>query len=350
MPSAADTIPQPAIDGTHPLAPPPDLYPAQSAESLVGSMNSLRARLNELMRREQLQLATIKRLESQLREAGAMQRAFLPERIPDIKGIKVEVLYRPADHVSGDIYAVHRLDDTHVAFAVADATGHGLGAALLSALIHPSLRGSERAGSAARLFEPDEVLLRVNEDILGVGLADCQFVAALYAVYDEQTGIVRWARGGAPYPVLVREGQPVAALISEGPLVGTFESPHFEVAELRLEPGDRFMIFSDGAEAHIDLSEFHRIGRDGSEDSASHSERPDPLARLKTLMADSAYEFADDATALMLETDPSRPTTTTSSRPTTPRFAEVNTPSTAHAFSTADQAMSFPNAWVTAAT
>jgi len=138
-----------------------------------------------------------------------------------------------------------------VAIAVADATGHGLPAGLLSTFVQQSLRGKDVTGNGYRLLEPDEVLTRANASILEARLQECQFVTALYARYDERTRTIRWARGGAPYPILVRNGQRPRQLVSNGPLLGALPRARFEVAEFQLEPGDTLLFHTDGLEAFL---------------------------------------------------------------------------------------------------
>jgi hypothetical protein len=88
----------------------------------------------------------------QLRLASQVQRGFLPGALPELPGLRFDVLFRPVDYVSGDIYDVHRLDEEHVAIAVADASGHGIPAALLTVYIKRALRGKEITGGRYRLL------------------------------------------------------------------------------------------------------------------------------------------------------------------------------------------------------
>ena len=82
--------------------------------------------------------------------------------------------------------------------AVADATGHGIPAALLTVYIKRALRGKEIENGSYRILSPDEVLSRLNDDILDARLSECQFVAAVYAVLNTTTLELTVARGGAP--------------------------------------------------------------------------------------------------------------------------------------------------------
>lgn len=200
----------------------------------------------------------VHRIDDQLRLAASLQRN-LQAPLPTVDGLDVHAFYRPADIISGDAYGVHRLDETHVAVTVADATGHGLPAGLLSTFVKRSLRGKELTSTGYRLLEPDEVLVRANADILETQLQECQFVTALYAVYDESTRTIRWARGGAPYPILVRRGDRPRQIISNGPLLGAMTRARFEIVEHQLDPGDTLIFHTDGLDAFL-LSRHHDLG------------------------------------------------------------------------------------------
>ncbi|HAU37257.1 MAG TPA: hypothetical protein DCX07_06020, partial [Phycisphaerales bacterium] len=69
---------------------------------------------------------TFVELGEEMRLAARLQRDFLPRRLPEVGPARFGVLYRPATWVSGDIYDILRLDETHVGFYVADAVGHGM--------------------------------------------------------------------------------------------------------------------------------------------------------------------------------------------------------------------------------
>jgi serine phosphatase RsbU (regulator of sigma subunit) len=224
-------------------------------ETLAAGVRQFGEELGRLHQREQAHLETIRLMREQLDLTASVQRNLLPGRLPEVQGLEVGVLYRPAAVVSGDLYDVVRLDDSHVAFTVADATGHGLPAAFLSAFVKRAFRGVESTAGGPRRLRPDEVLRRVNRELCEAELIDCQFVAALYAVYDETSGRLRWARGGAPYPILSRRGAEPQRITSAGPLVGACDDPQFEVVELQLHPGDRIILHTDGTDSLGDLTE-----------------------------------------------------------------------------------------------
>lgn len=236
---------------------------------LLDDLSSLRRELTVLKRRDAVLTADACRLEDQLKLAGAVQRDLLRSVRPIVEGVNIQTLIHAAEEVSGDVCDVARLDESHVAILLADATGHGMPAGLLAVFIKQSLRGQMRSATALEqchtLAEPDKVLERLNEDILEADIQECHFATAIRAVYNEQTHVIRWARGGAPYPILARCGESPRQIKSAGPILGSFGQAGFEVVELKLEPGDRLIFHTDGLDAlllnpqtHLGCSELHR--------------------------------------------------------------------------------------------
>lgn len=188
-------------------------------------------------------------LDEQLRLASQVQRDFLPHRIPQCDDVRFVTLFRPAEHVSGDIYDIARLDETHIGISVADVAGHGIPAALLTLFVKRAWRAKEINGNTYRIIPPDELLSRLNGEILEADLQDCHFIAASCAVYDLGRRVITWARGGLPYPILVRPAQRPRIVQSRGRVLGAFEDVTFELQREQLRPGDTMLFFSDGLEA-----------------------------------------------------------------------------------------------------
>lgn len=233
--------------------------PAPSADELAGRIRALceirhplrkmREELERLRRVGSAPLPLPRTIDEQVRLAGQIQSDLLPDPAADIAPLSVTSLYLPADFVSGDTYDVARLDARYSSFSIADATGHGLPAALLALTVRHALRGREAFNGTSRIFEPDEVLTRLNQELCTSNLKQCQFVTALHARFDRQTAQMRWARGGVPYPVLIRTGQRPRLMRSEGGLLGAVEHVAFEVADHVMQAGDLLLFYTDGLEA-----------------------------------------------------------------------------------------------------
>jgi len=204
----------------------------------------LRRELEDLKRRDEVLIESLRRFESDLRLAGLIQRDLFRSNPPRVSGATIHTLSRPVEAVSGDILHVARIDEDHVAIAVADATGHGIAGGMLSVFVQRALHGL----SAAEAFSPEGVLTRLNREILATQLGECHFVTAVYAVYNERTRQIRWARAGAPYPILVRAAGRPRPVVSEGPLLGVSPNAVFQAVTTQLGRDDALLFHSDGLE------------------------------------------------------------------------------------------------------
>lgn len=204
----------------------------------------------ERLRRRDVELTTgTEHFVEQLRLASRLQQDLLPVPTQEMAPLSVSTLYLPADQVSGDIYDISRLDEEHLCLSLADATGHGLPAALLSMLIKSAFRGSEFVNGQYRIIDPAALLARLNRDMLAANLSQCQFITGLHAVFNRTDRTMRWSRGGLPYPILIRPGQAPTQFINEGSLIGAIQNPRFETVEHACEPGDLLLFYTDGLEA-----------------------------------------------------------------------------------------------------
>ena len=189
-----------------------------------------------------------KQIEDEMRLAARIQQDFLPRTLPRVGPIRFAALFQPASWVSGDLYDVIRLDETHLGFYIADVVGHGLPAALLTMFIKKAMQTKQIDGNSYRIIPPEEVLTRLNEDICQQDLSFCQFCTVFYGIVDVANLELQYARGGHPRPLLLGpEGSP-QRLDSEGPLLGIFPDVSFERGRTQLAPGHRLVVFSDGVE------------------------------------------------------------------------------------------------------
>ena len=268
-------------------------------------VSRMRSEIGRLRRQCSRLLSQRRELEQQVRLAGRLQRDLLPRSL-DFACLRIEALYQPLEQVSGDIYDVARLDEQHIGISLADASGHGMPAGLVTALLKRPFRGKQIVGDAYRILTPPEVLQRVNRDMMDHGLSDCGFVAGLHAVYHTPTRALTLARGGLCYPILLRSGQPPRRIQSRGALIGALDAPVFEPVVVYLEPGDRMILYTDGLEALL-LDRMQSARRDCITQTAwyarlaqrSLSESLDDI-RVKLSTRDRADWPADDVTILAL--------------------------------------------------
>ncbi|MFW6031810.1 MAG: PP2C family protein-serine/threonine phosphatase [Phycisphaeraceae bacterium] len=193
----------------------------------------------------------IDRMDEELRLAAKLQREFLPSRLPRLGDVSFKSLWRPASYVSGDIFDVARLDESHLSFFVADAVGHGVPAALLTMYIKSSLRTKQIDPSAPRgyrLIEPAQALANLNKDMAAQQGGQVRFATACCGVINCETLELQIARAGHPAPFLLRSTGETEYLEPEGGLLGVFPEEEYDQHLVQLRPGDRLVLYSDGFE------------------------------------------------------------------------------------------------------
>jgi len=188
------------------------------------------------------------RLHEELQLATMVQRDHLPRELPDLLGVELGVLYRPAHYVSGDIYDAVRIDEDHIGVFLADVVGHGVPAALLTMGIARSLHVKEIVGRAYRIVEPSEVLERLNQDMLRRRGDTTRFATAVYATIDCRSRQIRLASAGHPPALLCRADGSLDTLETTGGLLGVFEDEHYGQVEAELGVDDTMLLYSDGFE------------------------------------------------------------------------------------------------------
>ncbi len=219
-----------------------------AAAALQPAFRHLQAELTDARNIGESTGGQLKELDEEMRLAARLQRDFLPRRLPEVGSARFSVLYRPLGWVSGDIYDVARLDETHVGFYVADAVGHGMPAALLTMFIKRAFETKRIVGNTYEIIPPDVSLQQLNAAICEQNLSSCQFCTAAYCVLDVSTLRLTYARAGHPEPILIRADGSACSLAAPGSLLGVFPEERYTSASVDLARGDRLVLYSDGLE------------------------------------------------------------------------------------------------------
>lgn len=200
----------------------------------------------------------MERMQEELQLAATVQREFIPKHPPEVEGLNLGVVFRPAGYVSGDIFEFTVLDDEHVGFFLGDAVGHGVPAALLTLVIAKSLRKLDRVDGSFSIVPPAEALRRLNLELTDRPGAGHRFATAVYGIINTHTREVTLAGAGHPAPMLIRDGQGLVERVeTDGPLLGVFPQAEFSEASFTLGERDALVIYSDGFE-----TVYHESGAD----------------------------------------------------------------------------------------
>jgi serine phosphatase RsbU (regulator of sigma subunit) len=201
-------------------------------------------RLHALQQQLREQNAELER-QNELREldleaARMTQQAIIPARMPALDGWTFSACYQPVIQVGGDIYDWLRLGNGNFLFWVADATGHGASAALLTTLAKLVFRHA-----ADEAEDPAGILRIVNHDFCST-FKSRTYMTALCVVLDTHSGDLRSAGAGHPPLLIRRRNGEVETLRSEAPPVGIRENFQPTEAVTSIDSGDAFLLYTDG--------------------------------------------------------------------------------------------------------
>jgi len=227
-----------------------DVTEKKRADEQLRRANAELARSREELHTKNLQM------EDNLRMAHEIQLAILPQQYPVFPGnVPLEQSafqfvhrYQAAETVSGDFFSVSALSDTEAAVFICDVTGHGIRAALVTAMVRAL---AEELKPLAR--EPGMFLRKLNSDLCSIlkTTGSPMLTTAFYLVADWQTGVMRFANAGHPKPLLVRRAARQVQLLANAsghgqPALGLFEDSLYQTTEIAIQPGDFLMLFTDG--------------------------------------------------------------------------------------------------------
>ncbi|MFD6947486.1 SpoIIE family protein phosphatase [Streptomyces roseolus] len=189
-------------------------------------------------------VATEEAAEERNRLTLQLQHAIMPPAKPplDAPGLDVAVRYRPAETeslVGGDWYDTVVLPSKKVLLCVGDVAGHGVEAATGMVVLRNALRGLAVTGAG-----PGQLLSWLNS--VAHHLTAHVTATAVCGIYDPGSRTLRWARAGHLPPVLVRGEDADDLPLLRGMLLGALAEAEYEESELRLEPGDTVLMYTDG--------------------------------------------------------------------------------------------------------
>ena len=221
-------------------------------------------------------------LERDLAAARLTQQSLIPQKPLLLPGWQIATCYHPVIQVGGDIYGWLRMKDGRVLFWIADGTGHGAAAALLTTLAKLLFHhGSMDHDSPASLMEA------VDNDFRSTFGAR-SFMTAMCVALDPATGQAQVVGAGHPPLLVVRHGGATESIASAAPPLGMIKRAAFTERPIALEPGDAFLIYTDGLFRWTN-DERHRVTPGQLEKVLDHS-APSAEALLKRIVAQTAPE------------------------------------------------------------
>lgn len=236
-------------------------------------------------------------MEEQLRMAANLQRAFLPQHYPSLtpgdgsKLISFHHHYQADTQIGGDFCSVHKLSETRAGLLICDVMGHGVRAALVTAIIRTMIDDlTEKTGS------PGEFFSEMNRQLYPMLRSQDAFIfaTACYLIVDVQTGILTGASAGHTVPFIIRPDEKKAAMLNvtpdiAGPALAISENYHYRTFTTELKPQDTILMYTDGI-YEVTGSNDEEFGLTRMAQSL-HDSRNLPLKELIACLIRDASEF-----------------------------------------------------------
>ncbi len=178
----------------------------------------------------------------ELEEARRVQNFILPATLPNTHKISFSSVFEPMDQIGGDFYDIIEISKGVYGVMIADVTGHGIQAALLTLMTSFAFKNT-----ALQTTSTSKVVAATNEKLYNK-MPRGSFITMFYAIYDANDKTLTYTQAGHPEGYLIRSASnEVITLTSQSPLVGAFssDSVNYTESRIQLEVGDKVLLYTD---------------------------------------------------------------------------------------------------------
>lgn len=173
--------------------------------------------------------------------ARNIQMNLLPQTYPDMPGYQISAMSLPAKHVGGDYYDFLEMDDDRLGLAVADVSGKGVPAAILTAITRSYLQSETQHADSTI----GHTVARLNR-MVARDVSNDMYVTMFFSVLDVGTGLLEYVNAGHSYPLLVHPSGEIDYLKTGGIFLGIDPSAPYQVDSVEIPPGGVLVLFTDG--------------------------------------------------------------------------------------------------------
>ncbi|CAB1074819.1 Serine phosphatase RsbU, regulator of sigma subunit [Olavius algarvensis Delta 1 endosymbiont] len=184
-------------------------------------------------------------IDRDLESAAAIQKSLLPDKSPSIENIQVAWTFEPCEQIGGDIFNIHHMDERNIGLYMLDVCGHGVPAALISVAVSQFLNSADGLlGSNCELLSPEIVLNKLDRSFPFERFDS--FFSIIYMTIDVADGWLDYSCAGHPSPIIMRSDGTMDILDQRGPIIGFGTEIPFGQSSIRLQAGDRVILYTDG--------------------------------------------------------------------------------------------------------
>jgi sigma-B regulation protein RsbU (phosphoserine phosphatase) len=190
------------------------------------------------------------KLEEELATARNIQQQLIPKSFPKIEGFEIAGINIPSKHVGGDYFDIIKIGETKYGVAIADVSGKGIPAALIMSNLQASLRALAQQVNTSIC----DIISRIN-NIIHENTESDKFITFFYGILDVSTGEFTYSNAGHNPPYLIKSDNSITLLTEGGVLLGIMKEVKYKEATIRLEHGDRVVMYTDGVTEAINKKE-----------------------------------------------------------------------------------------------
>jgi phosphoserine phosphatase RsbU/P len=202
-------------------------------------LSALVQRCLELRWRREQHRQNVERLETEMAEARAFQQSLLPEHETVINGLEICCRYAPCARLGGDLYDYAAVATGETALLVADVSGHGVSAAMLTGVVKSAFHASRGEG-----FDPAAVVERVSHALTPFSAQ--RFVTLFTALIAPAARQLRYVSAGHPQVPLWSGPRDAMWLESTGPLISPVLSGRWDVGTAPFDEDGQLLLYTDG--------------------------------------------------------------------------------------------------------
>jgi sigma-B regulation protein RsbU (phosphoserine phosphatase) len=216
-------------------------------------LSALVQRCLELRWRREQHRQNVERLETEMAEARAFQQSLLPDGEAVVNGLAICCRYAPCARLGGDLYDYAAVDSARTALLIADVSGHGVSAAMLTGVVKSAFHASRADG-----FDPAAVVHRVWHGLSPFSAQ--RFVTLFVALVAPAERELRYSSAGHPSIPLWRGSGDAVWLESTGPLISPVLPASWEVLTTSVDEGDQLLLYTDGVSETLEDADGRATG------------------------------------------------------------------------------------------
>lgn len=185
-----------------------------------------------------------RQIDTQLKMAKQIQQALISKYNNEVKGVEVTFRYMPAIDIGGDIYEVVALEDGRLCIFMADVSGHGISAALLTSMIKIMFKNN-----LSNYIVPNVLLEKINREFYAIfSSSDINvYACALCAIINTEKRSIVYSNAGQALPIFIDHSEGTIDELSLGGVpLGMMEDTLYDIDKINYESNDVILFYTDG--------------------------------------------------------------------------------------------------------